>query len=794
MRLRRALLRKTKPDTEINTPVGGIVAYWRWTARSGKKRGGYKLARLLGRDPNGKEDVAALRDASDNLQQNILEEGTLPEPPDDDYVHEPVPEILVLNGNLSTRRQDEGQERLQPSGELRHVNYYHLRQANLKHYRISNHFNHNSNLKHYQHRAVTESADIGDPLPAPSDENLKPAYHHDDGVIQAPPGWDGSNEIYMPNNPNRAFLAYQQEKTYVGTGESEDEEPACEDLRDGTPGYLNETFLTRQEQKALDREIPWRDIVDKGGKYLEAFVKAAQEEEKSWMSWNSVREVEPELARKIMGDPRMSKRIIKSRAAYRDKNKSQGELKAKCRVVAIGCCDPDLRQLALLSIYASGANQKFMGQKERWILWSGDVKTAFLQGVQEGRHQPLLLLPPQDGITARASTFRGLLYEIKGNVYGLANAPRTWAREVTRRLLNSGFIRHSLDHMVFYKFGTLKGQKLRKLLCIVLVYVDDFLLTANELYDREEVLGLFSWGSQTLAKLNESFTFKGKEITTIETKDGICVKLNQRKFIETITYGKISKQRLQGPPELTPEEIAEHRSKSTIQDLQTLYDTADFLHRSKDDGIVIVGLKLDETSIIVSFADSSWANAEGHASQHGALTLVCEPSITEHIGLGTMLDWKSSRSTRVCRSTLAAEASAADMSVDRSSYMNLALSELMQDTPSFRVSTPLRMIQITDCKSLYDCIAAENPNTEDKRTIVTIRSTQQYINRDNIYWVPTKLQWADSLTKISRVLMEQFTEWLQRPAPRAIDFHLQRKTRCSAPWMETLRIERHMPK
>ena len=72
----------------------------------------------------------------------------------------------------------------------------------------------------------------------------------------------------MPNNPNRAFLAYQQEKTYVGTGESEDEEPGCEDLRDGTPGYLNETFLTRQEQKALDREIPWRDIVDKGGKYL----------------------------------------------------------------------------------------------------------------------------------------------------------------------------------------------------------------------------------------------------------------------------------------------------------------------------------------------------------------------------------------------------------------------------------------------------------------------------------------------------------------------------------------------
>lgn len=45
--------------------------------------------------------------------------------------------------------------------------------------------------------------------------------------------------------------------------------------------------------------------------------------------------------------------------------------------------------------------------------------------------------------------------------------------------------------------------------------------------------------------------------------------------------------------------------------------------------------------------------------------------------------------------------------------MNLATCELMPDTPSFRVSTPLRVIQITERKSLYDCIAAKNPNKED---------------------------------------------------------------------------------
>ena len=52
--MRRALLRKTPHETEKEAPAGSIVAYWRWTSRSGKKRGGYRLARMLGMDPDKK--------------------------------------------------------------------------------------------------------------------------------------------------------------------------------------------------------------------------------------------------------------------------------------------------------------------------------------------------------------------------------------------------------------------------------------------------------------------------------------------------------------------------------------------------------------------------------------------------------------------------------------------------------------------------------------------------------------------------------------------------------------------
>ncbi|CAK9085324.1 Pentatricopeptide repeat-containing protein [Durusdinium trenchii] len=109
--LRRALLRNTKPSAADIPEIGSIVAYWRWTARSGKKRGGYKLARLLGQDPDGKSywlqagtntvrvaphqlrtakgfeawepdrtQIQMLRIADQNLKDGLLQDDSIPEP------------------------------------------------------------------------------------------------------------------------------------------------------------------------------------------------------------------------------------------------------------------------------------------------------------------------------------------------------------------------------------------------------------------------------------------------------------------------------------------------------------------------------------------------------------------------------------------------------------------------------------------------------------------------------------------------------------------------------------------
>ena len=329
------------------------------------------------------------------------------------------------------------------------------------------------------------------------------------------------------------------------------------------------------------------------------------------------------------------------------------------------------------------------------------------------------------------------------------------------------------------------------MVCLAICYVDDFLLTHNSKFDRQPVLKLFSWGSQDELTLDNNLEFKGKEIRLKfdEARSEYYLSFTQTKFIEALEVPKIKGK---GEETLQPADLPDYRSvsgslqwvsgqtrpdvaatislcskgsKATYKDLGLMCDAIKFLKATKSEGFNMYPTTIDGNTIVVSYADSSWANAEGFASQHGSLVLFTDARVTEQVRLGTLVDWKSGRSTRVCRSTLAAEAVAADASVDRSVYLNYMLSELLQRKPAFQISTEdlLRSLHVTDCKSLYDCISAMNPNTSEKRVIIDVRSIQQHVGRQEIHWVPTDLMFCDCLTKISKALMTTFQQWLQQP-------------------------------
>ena len=139
---------------------------------------------------------------------------------------------------------------------------------------------------------------------------------------------------------------------------------------------------------------------------------------------------------------------MRARACYLDTNVGQGPVKAKCRVVLKGFADPDLEALQrnsptatpigfyMLLIIAAGPG---------WPVGAADASAAFLQGSQVGRDEPLYMEPPADPLIEASGRFQeSTLYKIEGNIYGLANAPLAWSKEVVSRMKAVGFTIHTL--------------------------------------------------------------------------------------------------------------------------------------------------------------------------------------------------------------------------------------------------------------------------------------------------------------------------------------------------------------
>ena len=137
-------------------------------------------------------------------------------------------------------------------------------------------------------------------------------------------------------------------------------------------------------------------------------------------------------------------------------------------------------------------------------------------------------------------------------------------------------------------------------------------------------------------------------------------------------------------------------------DLKAMYEAVDVAKQTKEDGLFFQSVPFNKATVLLGYSDSSWANAEGHKSQMGTLTLISSPDCMDHISKASVLDWKSGRSPRVTRSTLASEANAMDECVDRTTYANHFLSELLYQDEPREIGARLLQLQVTDCRSLHD--------------------------------------------------------------------------------------------
>ena len=562
----------------------------------------------------------------------------------------------------------------------------------------------------------------------------------------------------------------------------------------------NDRSRSRQEAKQLDREIPWRQLVDLPRAQYEEYLQATRVEAENWMTWGGIQPISHREAKHITGTPGLARRILRARAAYRDKAKGIGPLRPKCRVVIIGCQDPDLFDISrdsptptrlsetlLMTIATAGVNGSLGRNNKTWSLWVSDAKSAFLQGEQDTseRSGPLYMRPPRDPLIVETNSFPAELYKITGNCYGLPNAPRVWYMKVHNAMTSKGFSRHTYDRCLYYYLDPKSGE----LQAVVIIHVDDFLATYSSSFPILILEKLFTWGSITRVTTETSATYRGKEIRLLKLGNKYKYVVTRREFIQGMEGGRLPRGRGQQPEALTPQEWADFRSiagslqwlagqcrpeigplvslsnrgkDTTYKDLQRLFEAVIYLKETCDRGLVYQDIQLDENSVFVTYTDSSFANAE-LKSQFGVCVFVSNPAVTSKPTPGTLIDWRSARSTRICRSTLAAEASAADEGADRALFANLCLSEILLGEPAVKGAARFANVQVSDAKSLYDTVVAENPSVSDKRSLINIRSIQQSVRPKDFRWVPTEYMIADGLTKLDWKLTESLSSFLQNP-------------------------------
>ena len=423
-------------------------------------------------------------------------------------------------------------------------------------------------------------------------------------------------------------------------------------------------------------------------------------------------------------------------------------------------------------------------------LWTGDCKSAFLQGmdITGGGDRPdrIYMRAPVDPIAKEAiEEWRlGAIYELLSGVYGLAQAPRMWFAEFRRRLVEMKFRPHSLDPCLFLHF--VDGV----CICLVGVHVDDVLIAIEKSLRgenlRQKIYEKFEWGSEWS---KDDFIFCGRRICLDREKQ--VIRLSQEHYVHDLQLinlrGYLDEEPLQKYPALVTEfrsgigslqwlagmsrpDVCADTSllqrpipELTIRDLRDVHATLRYVRATAAACVVIKKVDLSR-ALLVPYGDASWANAPGARSQAGMILCLCDKDVLDQEGSGSILDWKSTRLKRVCRSTLAAEAASCDVAVDHAMFYSYLLSELLDEEfiATLGVCGMIEIAPTTDCRSLFDAVRRLATSFQEKRVQIDVTSIRESSSK-SIRWVPTTVQRADGLTKRSTQLRNELRAFCENP-------------------------------
>ena len=538
--------------------------------------------------------------------------------------------------------------------------------------------------------------------------------------------------------------------------------------------------LSRVQKQALKKELPWRAM---SAEEIPKFAQALVDEWAEWQKWSSCRPIHLDVSKV---DPAL---ILRSRVCYRWKPKGAGSFKPKARIVVAGFKDPHLPLLSRDSPVLSRAGLMCLLQwssTNQVDLLNGDCQSAFLQGAPDDeRPTSIFMRPPDDPVSRQAIPEwlqPDLLYKLSAPVYGQANAPRRWYIHVRKVLTELGWITHTLDPCLFLFVEKVKGTDI--VVAVLGLHVDDLILACLNGFKHhlDAVYESFTWGK---AWESRDFVFVGRRI---RQHPDHSITVDQASYVSEVP---VTKTKLDPAEPLSnhPELITEFRSgigslqwlasttrgdisadvsllqrpppELTVADLLEINAVLRYVKATNDAYYKIVSVPWNDM-LLVAYGDSGFGNAPNGKSQGGLVVVATSKQALEGPQEASLMEWRSYRHQRVLRSTLAAEAASLDKAEDYGNFLAAMLSEMHDASHQATMRAPLiEVLPVTDARSLWDAVHRLTTSFQEKRVEISIAALRQQCR--NLRWVPTEMQMADAMTKRSRVLRDQFREWMASP-------------------------------
>eukprot|EP00971_Amphidinium_carterae_P093984 1859779-Amphidinium_carterae.2 len=552
-----------------------------------------------------------------------------------------------------------------------------------------------------------------------------------------------------------------------------------------------EVILSRLKRHArtTHAQVTERQMTDEDRKlFLEA-------KSKEWQSWIAKKVVE--LASR--GDI-PNNRLLRSRWVLSWKKvPGTQDRKAKARLVILGFEDPDLATLRTDSPTATRSTKLLLMQlslQMDWLMFSLDAHTAFLSGdnfedqskekhatgITRHRHREMELYfePPSDLKAGLQLTSQEALV-LRKCAYGLADAPRSWYKKLSRILLGLSFVQSEHDPCLFMLRDETESytQQHETSLCgAIALHVDDLLCAG----------GGAKW-DQTMKKLEsrlhfgerewKEFTYTGVRVFQDEqqvrleqsdyttgltelhipkgSEDDATVSASSTRLIKQC-LGELQWACTQTRPDLAAEtsilsSAANAASVGQVKRINKL------LRRAAQSEVSLILRKLPDKLTNLQWlvvSDAAYGVRDKGMSQAGGLVFLTTGAIANaELAPVSLIDWTSTKITRVVRSSFAAETQAAVTALETLEALQAKWDELVYGTTCrcFRESGPsIPGNLVVDCRGLYSHLIAEQavkPSTSTGSVLDVLMLRQLVQNtRTTWWWVNSEHMIADSLTKV----------------------------------------------